>query len=290
MAALAAAPSARAKARAKARMGRLPPALCSTGPASTAPVIAAPAAAPPFMIEFSQACVSVPLPLGAAAAAPPNKVASVGPRNKPASGAATASSGASRPAAVRRVHQACRCRGADEQPGRRPGRGARQQGQQGQGVARGAAGGDRDQPMPVRQPAPHRARHRLTQGVARHHQARDRHRGVLRRHQQHSDADHALRQPGAGVRDRDREAAQRRFAEQPPVGGDRNGVHAGSRPRWSVIPGTSSESSTGIRGRAGVSTLEFSQVRGDKPGTRPSFAVSPAATMKSGHDQLTGAA
>ena len=75
MAAPAAAPGARAKGRARARMGRLAP-----GPASSAPVIAAPAAAPPFMIEFSQACVSVPLPLGAAAAAPLNSVASVGPR------------------------------------------------------------------------------------------------------------------------------------------------------------------------------------------------------------------
>ena len=76
-------------------MGRLAPA-----PLSTAAVTAAPAAAPPFMIELSQACVSVPLPPGAAAAAPPNRVASTGPRNSPASGAATASSGASRPAAV----------------------------------------------------------------------------------------------------------------------------------------------------------------------------------------------
>src|SRR5215469_15558657 len=49
------------------------------GPASTMPVTAAPAAAPPFMIEFSQACVSVPLPGGAAAAAWLNRVASVGP-------------------------------------------------------------------------------------------------------------------------------------------------------------------------------------------------------------------
>src|SRR5207248_2212344 len=81
MAALTAAPSARAKASARARMGRPGPA-----PPSTAPVAAAPAAAPPFMIELSQACVSVPLPLGAAAAAPPNRVASVGPRNNPPAG------------------------------------------------------------------------------------------------------------------------------------------------------------------------------------------------------------
>ena len=52
------------------------------------------------MIELTQAWVSVPLPGGAAPAAAPNSVARVGPRHRPASGAATASSGAYSPAAV----------------------------------------------------------------------------------------------------------------------------------------------------------------------------------------------
>ena len=82
--------AAMAAARLRARMGR---------PAAN-PARAAPAAPPPFMIELSQAWVSVPPPRGAALAAAPNKVASVGPRHKPASGAATASSGGYSPAAV----------------------------------------------------------------------------------------------------------------------------------------------------------------------------------------------
>ena len=71
-----------------------------TGRAEARPAIAAPAAAPPFMIELSHDWVSVPLPRGAAPAAAPNSVAKVGPRHRPASGAATASSGAYSPAAV----------------------------------------------------------------------------------------------------------------------------------------------------------------------------------------------
>jgi hypothetical protein len=67
------------------------------------PARAAPAAAPPFMIELIQAWVSVPPSRGAALAAAPNYVASVGPRHRPASGAATASSGGYSPAAVSRA-------------------------------------------------------------------------------------------------------------------------------------------------------------------------------------------
>ena len=52
------------------------------------------------MTELSQAWVSVPARGGAALAAEPNTVASAGPRHSPASGAAAASSGASRLAAV----------------------------------------------------------------------------------------------------------------------------------------------------------------------------------------------
>ena len=82
MTALAAAAAAAAVARASARMG-----WPDVNPAS-----AAPPAAPPFMIELIQACVSVPLPGGAALAAAPNKVARAEPRHSPASGAATPSS------------------------------------------------------------------------------------------------------------------------------------------------------------------------------------------------------
>jgi hypothetical protein len=64
------------------------------------PASAAPPAAPPFMIELTQDCVSVPVPGGAARAAAPNSEARVGPRHRPASGAATASSGGYSPAAV----------------------------------------------------------------------------------------------------------------------------------------------------------------------------------------------
>jgi hypothetical protein len=54
------------------------------------------------MVEFSQDWVSVLLPGGAASAAAPKSVARVGPAHNPASGAATASSGAYRLAAVSR--------------------------------------------------------------------------------------------------------------------------------------------------------------------------------------------
>ena len=67
------------------------------GPAGREPGQAGSAAAPPFMIELSQAWVSVPPPRGAALAAAPNKVASAGPRHRPASGAATGRLDASTP-------------------------------------------------------------------------------------------------------------------------------------------------------------------------------------------------
>jgi hypothetical protein len=117
--------------------------------------------------------------------------------------------------AERRVDQAGRGRRGDQQPGWRPGEGVAQQGQQGEGVGSPADRSDRDQPAAVGQPAPGRARHRLAQGVARHRQPRHRHRRVLRHHQQDRDADHALRQPGEGVRDR--EPTQHRLGEQPAV-------------------------------------------------------------------------
>ena len=66
------------------------------------PATVAPAAAPPFMIELIQAWVWMPPPRGAALAASLKRVASVGPRHNPASGAATASSGAYSPATVSR--------------------------------------------------------------------------------------------------------------------------------------------------------------------------------------------
>src|SRR5450755_1004448 len=67
-----------------------------TGQLAVSPARTAPAAAPPFIAELSQACVSVPAERGAALAAMLNRVARVGPRHSPATGAATASSGASR--------------------------------------------------------------------------------------------------------------------------------------------------------------------------------------------------
>lgn len=84
----------------------------STGWLAAAPASAAPAAAPPFITEFSQPCASVPPPETAPAVSPEapealealearlNRVASDGPRHSPASGAATATSGAYRLAAV----------------------------------------------------------------------------------------------------------------------------------------------------------------------------------------------
>src|SRR5262249_17454572 len=52
------------------------------------------------MIELIQACVSAPFPCGAALPAEENSVASDGPMHRPASGAATASSGAKKLAAA----------------------------------------------------------------------------------------------------------------------------------------------------------------------------------------------
>ena len=107
-------------------------------------------------------------------------MARAGPRHRPASGAATASSGAQR-----------------------------------QGVAQGTEGSRRDQAAPVGQPAAHWPGYGLGQRVPGHDQARDRHRGMPGRHQQQGDADHALRQPRADVGEC--EPTGPRLGEQPPV-------------------------------------------------------------------------